>query len=394
MERAGATLRSNPETHVDTGDALSLNADACHSLAGWPWEPIPDEAIDDLRRRLSAYRPPIVSTAAGWDRGVPTAYLQTIVDYWSQAFDWRAQEARIRSLPWVNATVGGREVTAVHQRSDHSAARAVVLLHGWPDSVLRFERALPLLTGYHVVVPCLAGFPGAASTADRVASPSVMADEVAGLMTELGYDNYIVSGGDVGAVVAQIMATRYPEPVAALHLTDLPAIRLPARIRDELDQQDQEYYRAARRWRAAEGGYLHEQATRPHTLAVALSDSPVGLAAWIIEKLRGWSDSGDDVETVFSRDDLLTWVSVYWFTRTIGTSFDPYSALALEYSYVSTPTAVTMFDHGLIPARREHVERFFDVRFWESHRSGGHFAAWERPADFVRGVAAAVAASE
>jgi pimeloyl-ACP methyl ester carboxylesterase len=221
-----------------------------------------------------------------------------------------------------------------------------------------------------------------------------MADEIAGLMAELGYHHYIVSGGDVGAAVAHVMATRHPDHVAALHLTDLPAIRVPAAVRDQLSERDHEYYREARRWRAAEGGYLHEQATKPHTLAVALSDSPVGLAAWIIEKLHGWSDCGDDVESVFAKDDLLTWVSIYWFTRSIGTSFDPYSALALRYQYVTTPTAVTMFTHGLMPARRELVEKFFDVHSWESYDRGGHFAAWERPAEFVRGVIAAVAASE
>lgn len=372
---------------------MSLDAESDRTPSGWPWEQVSDEALEDLRRRLAAYRRPIVSPATGWDRGTPTDYLQSIVDYWTETFDWRTQELRIRSLPWIYATAGDRGITAIHQKCERSDAPAVVLLHGWPDSVLRFERVLPLLTELHVVAPCLAGYPGATTGDGRVASPSAMADEVAGMMSALGYDDYIVSGGDVGAVVAHIMATRYPDRVAALHLTDMPAIRVPAAVRAQLSERDQAYYSEARRWRASEGGYLHEQATKPHTLAAALSDSPAGLAAWIIEKLRGWSDCNDDLESVFPTDDLLTWVSLYWFTRTIGTSFDPYSALALDYQYITTPTAVSMFSHGLMPARRELFEKFFDVHAWESHDSGGHFAAWERPAEFARGVMSAAALS-
>ena len=367
-------------------------ADPAQPILEWAWDTVPDAAIDDLHARLARFQLPPRSPSTGWDRGVPLEYLESIVRYWSDSFDWRAQEARIHSYPWVRREVGDRTVTAIHQRSARPAGTAVVLLHGWPDSILRFERVLPLLGDLDVVVPCLPGFPGAAPNPATAATPSVMADEVAGLMSELGYARYVVSGGDVGSVVARIMATRYPEQIAALHVTDLPAIRLPGQIRRDLSEPEEQYLQCARRWRMAEGGYLVEQATKPHTLAAALSDSPVGLAAWIIEKLHGWSDCDGDVESVFTRDDLLTWVSIYWFTRTIGTSFDPYSALAMEFSHVSTPTAVTMFARDLVPAPREYVERFFDVRSWQFHETGGHFAAWERPAEYAAGIRAALAA--
>ena len=351
----------------------------------WVWEPVEDEAIADLSARLERCRPAVLSSADGWSRGVPADFLQTLVQHWSTTFDWRVPEERIRSYPWVRTHVDDVPVTAIHQRSDDPDAPVIVLLHGWPDSFLRFERALPLLNDVHVVVPCLMGFPGATGVSDRVATPKLMAGQVAGLMKALGYTRYVVSGGDVGSVVATHLAMSHAT-VAALHLTDLPAIRVPNAVRESLTDSEKNYYRDARRWRAVEAGYLVEQATKPHTLAHSLADSPAGLASWIVEKLHGWSDHDGDVESVFALDDLLTWVSLYWYTGAIGTSFDPYSAPPLDVRYITTPTTVSMFSHGLLPPERSLFARFYDVRSWSLHDSGGHFAAWERPANFVDGV--------
>ncbi|QGP89774.1 alpha/beta fold hydrolase [Gordonia sp. 135] len=359
-------------------------------VVDWAWEPVSEEAISDLSSRLEHSRDAVLSSADAWSRGVPADFLQTLLRHWSRAFDWRVPEQRIRSYPWVRTHIDGVPVTAIHQRATDPDAPVVVLLHGWPDSFLRFERVLPLLTDVHAVIPCLMGFPGAVGVSDRVATPQLMADQVAALMNALGYDRYVVSGGDVGSVVATHLATNHGDAVAALHLTDLPAIRVPEAIRESLTESEQKYYRDARRWRSAEGGYLVEQATKPHTLAHALADSPAGLAAWIIEKLHGWSDHNGDVESAFTRDDLLTWVSLYWHTRAIGTSFDPYSALPLDVPFIKTPTAVSMFSHGLLPPERSLFAKFYNVRSWALHDSGGHFAAWEKPAEFLSGLHAAV----
>jgi pimeloyl-ACP methyl ester carboxylesterase len=212
------------------------------------------------------------------------------------------------------------------------------------------------------------------------------------VMAELGYERYTVSGGDIGSGVAERVAAAHPDRVSALHLTDIPYSHIFSIKPDDLTEADQQYLDAGRRWQMSEGAYSLEQATKPHTLAVGLGDSPAGLAAWIIEKLRSWSDCGGDVESVFPRDDLLTWITAYWVTGTIGTSFSPYFEPREPVGRLDVPTAVTLFPHDLVLAPRSVAERFFDLRFWDERPDGGHFGAWERPDAFVTGVRAAVAA--
>ncbi len=258
--------------------------------------------------------------------------------------------------------------------------RAVVLLHGWPDSVLRFERALPLLADVDVVVPALPGYPF--SDAPGM-STTAMADVVAELMAGLGYDRYVVSGGDIGSAVGAALASRHPERVAALHLTDVPFSHSREVDRDALTQPERDYLTTARRWQRAEGGYMHEQSTKPHTLAPGLADSPAGLLAWIVEKLRAWSD---DYAASFSRDEVLTWVTAYWVTNTIGSSFSPYFEPRAPLGRIDVPTVVTLFPADITTAPREYAERFYDLRSYAVQPDGGHFGAWERPEAYVSGV--------
>lgn len=341
--------------------------------------------LDDLRARLRAWRPVELTGVPGWDRGTEPGYLADLVRSWAEDYDWRTHEERIRALPWALA---GR-LRVVHQRATDPDAPAVVLLHGWPDSVLRYERVLPLLTDVHVVVPALPGYPFAAPTADRDLAGADMAEPVAAAMAELGYERYVVSAGDIGRMVALGLATRYRERVAALHVTDLPLA--PRQGPETPSDEEQEHRAVARRWMMSNGAYLLEQRTRPHTLAVALGDSPAGLAAWIVEKLRDWSDSGGDVESVFPRDDVLTWITAYWVTGTIGTSFAPYARQSPTPDRVDVPTVVSVFPHELVRAPRSLAEQLFDLRVWQEPEAGGHFAAWEVPETFVTGVRAALA---
>jgi pimeloyl-ACP methyl ester carboxylesterase len=347
-------------------------------------EPVDDAALEDLRRRLRATRL-LDGVPGGWERGTEPGYLAELVEYWAEQYDWRAAEARILALPWVRTANGLR---ALHQRSADPDAPTVVLLHGWPDSFLRFERVLPLLREVHVVVPCLPGYPYAGVPGS---SGAAMADPIAAMLAELGAERYVVSGGDIGSGVAEALARRSPDRVAALHLTDVPSSHLAAIDPESRTPDERRYAAAVEQWRMREGGYLAEQATRPNTLAAALGDSPAGLAAWIVEKLRGWSDCDGDVESVFPRDDLLTWVTLYWLTGSVGTSFAPYALREPPvHGRVAAPTAVTLFPVDPVHAPREYAQRTFDVRVWDEQRSGGHFAAWERPEAFVQGVRAAL----
>ena len=323
----------------------------------------------------------------GWARGVDGDYLADLLAYWAGVYDWREHEARIRGLPWV---VSG-QIRAIHLRAPDAGAVPVLLLHGWPDSILRFERVLPRLSDLHLVVPALPGFPFAAPVARRGMSSPDMAEAVADAMAALGYQRYVVSAGDVGCDVAEALAAAHPDRIAALHLTDVSQYRFLVDPPQDLSDAERAYVAHGHRWQALEGGYMHEQSTKPHTLAVGLGDSPAGLSAWILEKLRSWTDCGGDVETVFTRDELLTWITAYWVDRAIGTSFTPYAESGeTRPARVEIPAVFTLFAKDLVNAPREFAERFFDVRSWSEHPSGGHFAAWERPQEYEAGVRAAV----
>lgn len=353
--------------------------------------PVARAVLDDLRARLRAYRRVDLPPGFGWERGVDGDYLAELIGHWAGAYDWREHESRIRSLPWTLTGTGGTPVRAVHRRAADPDAIAVLLLHGWPDSVLRFEKVLPLLSDLHVVVPALPGFPFAAPVARRGLSSAAAAEAVAASMAELGYDRYVVSAGDVGCDVAEALAAGHPEHVAALHLTDVSQYRFLVNTPQDLSAAERAYVRRGRDWQAAEGGYMHEQSTRPHTLAVGLGDSPAGLAAWILEKLRAWTDCGGRVESVFTRDELLTWITAYWVSGAIGTSFTPYAESGPKPAgRIGAPAAFTVFPKDLVNAPREFAARFFDVRSWVENSAGGHFAAWECPAQYAAGVRTAV----
>ena len=346
-------------------------------------DPVSDEVLDDLRPGCarSARRRRRQRMEPRHRPRVPPELLA----YWADGYDWRAAEARIRALPWTRTPNGMR---GLHQR-DRPGRPVVVLLHGWPDSVLRFERVLPLLTDVHVVVPCLPGYPFSELPGS---SRDAMADPIAGMLAELGYDRYVVSGGDIGSGLGEALARKHPDAVTALHLTDVQLTHLATVDPADLSAGERRFADEVADWRARDGGYMAEQGTKPDTLSVALGDSPAGLAAWILEKLRSWSDCGGDVERVFPRDELLTWITIWWVTGAIGTSFAPYAFREPPSSdRVDVPTVFSRFPADLVHAPRELAESFYDVRVWDEQPAGGHFGAWEQPEGFVRGLRQAIA---
>lgn len=351
-----------------------------------------DEAeLADLRRRLESFRA-VPSPDLPGEPGVDRDLLLRLIERWRSGYDWRAQEDRIASEPWVQTTDARVPIRAVVRRTD--AAPVVLLLHGWPDSVLRFERLLPRLMDLTVVAPALPGFPFSAPVEQGGMSAIDMADAVAEAMREFGFERYVVSAGDVGCDVAEALAARHPHAVAALHLTDVSQYHFLIDPPSDLDADERAYLQRGHAWQAQEGGYMHEQSTRPHTLAVGLGDSPAGLAAWIVEKLVRWTDSDGDLARVFSDDEALTWVMAYWATGTIGTSFAPYAAGgAKDWPRIEAPTVFTVFAKDLVNAPRRFAERFFKVAAWREFDYGGHFAAWERPDDYLWGILRAVDAA-
>jgi pimeloyl-ACP methyl ester carboxylesterase len=354
-----------------------------------PIFPVPDAVLEDLRERLQNTRWPSVVEGQGWARGTDLDYLRELVEYWRSGFDWREQEAALSRFTHERVRVSDLSLHQIHERAEDPSALPIVLLHGWPDSFLRYTKVLPLLETFHRVVPSLPGF----GFSERPTSPGWssigMADAIAELMAANGYDRFLVSGGDVGSSVGEQLARRHADRVIALHLTDVPYMHLFSVDRAELTEAEQAYLAAGQAWAMSEGAYALIQSTKPTTAAVGLADSPAGLAAWIVEKLRSWSDCDGELERRFSRDEILTWVTLYWVTNTIGSSFLPYVEYApADDSKVTVPTGVTIFAKDLVPAPREFAERFFPIVRWTELPSGGHFTAWEEPEAFARELTA------
>jgi len=359
---------------------------------------ISDEQLEDLGLRLRLTRWPDAIEGMGWEDGTDRAFLQGLAGYWQTGFDWRAQEARLNALPQFIAELDGIDIHFVHQRGTGPAPFPLVITHGWPGSFVEMEQIIPLLAdpgghgadpadAFDVVVPSLPGYGFSQRPSRPGFDPYQASDLWMRLMTGLGYERFGAQGGDWGASVSTWLAFRFPDHVAGLHLNFIPGSYRPplGDGQPPLSEDERAFLDASLAWADAEGAYGHIQRTRPQTLAYALTDSPVGLAAWIVEKFRAWSDCGGDVERAFTMDALLTNISIYWFTSTIGSSMRLYRESGrrpLHFAageHVSPPLGVAAFPHELPMPPRAWVERVYNVARWTPMPRGGHFAAMEAP---------------
>jgi pimeloyl-ACP methyl ester carboxylesterase len=360
---------------------------------------IPDPELSALSARLAHTRWPDEYCATPWMTGVDLAWLRELVEYWATGFDWRAAEQRLNALPQFVADIGDQRVHFVHQRGVGPRPYPLVITHGWPGSFAEFERLLPYLCdpasvggdpsdAFDVVVPSLPGFGFSSRPATPGTSAFATADGWFDLMRGLGYERFGAQGGDLGAAVSIALALQHPEHVDGIHLNFLPSSFEPTfdPSRASLKPEEQAFLDVKTAWAALEGGYAHEHATKPQTLGYALNDSPVGLAAWITEKFRAWSDCGGDVESVFSKDDLLTDVSIYWHTQTITSSMRFYWEMRgkplrfAEGERLRPPVGFARFPKEISRPPRSWLERVFDVVQFTDMPRGGHFAAMEQPA--------------
>ena len=357
---------------------------------------IPNEVLADLRDRLARVRWPDEIPGAPWQFGTDLSYLRELVEYWRDRYDWRAHEARLNAFRQFTVPLAGVPLHFIHQPGVGPNPLPLLILHGWPGSVWEFHKILPLLTdparfggdpadAFTVVAPSLPGY----GFSFRPNLPRLnrveMADAFAALMTEvLGFDRFVAQGGDIGASVTARLAVAYPERLWGIHLNTLGPVRdvaVPANPTPE----EADYLRDQQAWLTEEAGYQWIQGTKPQTLAYGLTDSPVGLVAWIVEKFRSWSDCAGDVERRFSKDELLTNVMIYWVSGAINSSFWPYYAMRHgDWSLaggvrVEVPTGVAFFPREITRPPRSIVERAFNVRHWTAMPAGGHFAALEEP---------------
>ena len=362
---------------------------------------VDDEVLDDLRDRLNRTRFPDEIEGTGWEYGIPTGYLRELVEHWRDVYDWRAQEARLDELDHFRTRIDGQSIHFVHARSVHAEAMPLLLTHGWPGSIVEFLDVIPRLTdpeahggeaadAFHVVAPSLPGYGFSEPTRTPGWDPWRIARAFIELMGRLGYARYGAQGGDWGSQVATRIGALDTDHCAAIHLN--MAFAEPPKEPVELSEQDQADLAAMQRFVREETGYALEHSTKPQTVGVGLNDSPAGLLAWIVEKLRTWSDCDGDPERVFTRDQMITNVMTYWVTGTITSSARLYWELQHSprrtVERVGVPTGIARYPKEVIQFPRPWVEQRYNVTYWAEMPRGGHFAAMEQPDLFVDDVRA------
>lgn len=352
--------------------------------------PVSRHDLDDLRDRLRRTRWAPEWPFDPWAAGTDPAELRRLAAYWADGFDWDARSREIDELPWATASLDGTPLAYLRFDAEGPGGIPVVLTNGWPSSALELVPLARRLSApsrhggsaadaVTVIVPALPGFPFSPQRPGHDDQTHELWHRL--MAEELGFGRYAAHGGDLGAGITSRLAQAHPESVAGIHLLSVasPPRLDPATITDE----ERGYLDQVQAWTAQEGGYQHQQQTRPLTLAPALSDSPVGLLSWILEKHRAWSDCGGDVSRRFSDDYLLTLASLYWFTNSISPSFRPYyeyaAGLTARLERVDVPTAVAVFPHDLTHPPRSWAERTYAVARYTVMPRGGHFAPHEEP---------------
>jgi microsomal epoxide hydrolase len=358
---------------------------------------VPDAAIADLKTRLGLTRFPDTAPGEPWAFGSSVAYVRDLVAYWKDDFDWRAQEAALNQFPQFKVPLHDIDVHYLHVPGVGPNPYPLLLMHGWPGSVYEFIDIIPRLTdparfggnpedAFTVIAPSLPGY----GLSFRPGQKRFILQDIAAclhdLMTDvLGYEKFAAQGGDWGAGVASIIGQQYPSSVCGIHVNLLFAPRDPSA--SGTTAEEQRYFENLRHWLKEETGYQQIQGTKPQTLAFALTDSPAGLAAWIAEKFRSWSDCDGVPENAISRDRMLADIALYWFTGAIGSSFWPYYG-RLHSTWPISPARPVMVPTGyaafpkeiIVPPRSVAEKTYTNIQRWSVMKKGGHFAAMEQPA--------------
>jgi len=360
------------------------------------------KVLSDLRQRLENTRWSFQVPETNWDAGSDADYLKELVRYWLDTYDWAKQEMTLNRFAHFKTEIEGTGIHFIHERGKGPNPFPLILTHGYPDSFYRFAKIIPMLTdpasfggraedAFDVVVPDLPGY-GFSGKPPKHGMIFHVNDLWAHLMKDkLGYNRFGAHGGDWGSTVTEQLARSHADSVVAIHLTDVPFGHILQKP-DDPSPAEEKFLKKNEQWIRKEGAYALIQSTKPQSLAPGLNDSPAGLAAWIVEKFRDWSDCGGKIESRFSKDELLTHIMIYWVTESIATSFLPYydyaNASALTWinegvkiwtGSSKVPAAFALFPKDISQPPRERAERFFNVQRWTEMPRGGHFAAMEEP---------------
>jgi microsomal epoxide hydrolase len=358
---------------------------------------VPESVLADLRRRLLNVRLPDEPPLAPWSTGTSVAYLKKLLGYWRDGFDWRAQEAKLNAFRQFTVPLAGIDVHFIHEEGKGPNPMPLLLCHGWPGSVMEFYKLLPMLTdparfggdpadAFSVIAPSLPGYVFSFKLGQRRFSIEAIAEVLAELMTDvIGYQRFGAQGGDWGAFVASRLGFAFSDRVIGIHL-NLLAVRRDSKMVGDPTPEEKGFLDQLKLFLKEETGYQWIQGTKPTTLACALTDSPAGLAAWLVEKFRTWTDCDGNPENALSLDEMLTGIMLYWVSGAIGSSFWPYYARMHgpwpipEASTVDVPAGYVEFPKEILRPPRSLAERMYtDIRRWTVMPKGGHFAALEQP---------------
>ncbi len=347
--------------------------------------------LDNLKQKLRLTRWPDEIEGSGWNYGADLRYMKELSDYWINVYDWRKTENEINRYGNYIATIDGFKIHFLHIKGTGEKSVPLIITHGWPSSFLEMMKLIPLLTenkslSFDLVVPSMMGY----GFSQKITQPGCNAIFMAGLwhklMIELGYEKYGVQGGDFGAGVSTALAMKFPDQVTGIHLNYIPGNYVPfLEENEEFTKEENDYLDLEEAWYSREGGYSLQQNTKPLTLAYGLNDSPMGLCAWIVEKMHGWADCNGYIGNVFTKDELLSNVTLYWITETIHSSIRLYnenskSPLIIgKDSFIKTPTGIAHFKLEEPFPLRKFIERGYNIQHWSDFPSGGHFPAMEKP---------------
>jgi microsomal epoxide hydrolase len=339
----------------------------------------------------------------GWSYGVDGAFLRDLCRYWAEEYDWRTHESELNGFSQYRTRIDGAPLHFLHVRSPEPGAIPLVMTHGWPGSIVEFIKVLGPLTdpvshggkpedAFHVVCPSIPGYGFSGPTPGPGWDTLRVATALAALMQQLGYDTYGAQGGDWGASIAIWLGHVAPEHVMGVHINTVASgPDAPAEF-DDITPEEEQALARVRRYMAEGAGYAAIQSTRPNTVGIALDDSPAGLCAWIVDKFWDWSDHGGDVLRSFTRDEILTDVSIYWFTRTATSAGRLYyeaahgGTTAYQIPRLEVPVGCAIFPAEIATPSRRWAELRHHVVHYERYDRGGHFAAYEVPDLFVRDV--------
>jgi pimeloyl-ACP methyl ester carboxylesterase len=370
---------------------------------------VAQELLNDLQVRLKNTRLSYHMEGTGWDAGTDINYLKQLVAYWVDAYNWRERETALNQFHHFRTKVEDTGIHFIHERGKGPNPFPLILTHGYPDSFYRFAKIIPMLTdpasfggraedAFDIVVPDLPGH-GFSDKPSKLGAMFRINDLWARLMEEkLGYERFGAHGGDWGGTITEQLARSHADSVVAIHLTDVPFGHLFQKP-DDPSPAERKFFNDSEQWIQKEGAYALIQSTKPQSLAQGLNDSPAGLAAWIVEKFRAWSDCHGDVESRFTKDELLTHIMIYWVTESIGSSFLTYYDYANASALIwmkegvkkwmgssKVPAAFALFPKDISRPPREWAERFFNVQRWTEMPRGGHFAAMEEPEMLVEDI--------